>query len=153
MAEVAVDMLDSALGTREDFGPDAPPGARAVEVATNRVRSGYITRVFRLFGRPERTALCDCERSAEPALPQTLFLMADPGLLKKISGGRLKELLRSKKSEEVVEELFLATLSRYPDPSERRQAREHLKGKKDRGKAFVDLTWALINTREFILNH
>src|SRR5262249_40019927 len=78
MAEVVCDALSEAGGVREDFGPDAPPGSRAIEVATNRVRDRHLATVFRLFGRPERTAPCDCERSAEPALPQTLFLMTDP---------------------------------------------------------------------------
>jgi len=153
MAEVVVDALNEALGVREDFGPDVPPGSRAIEVATNRVRDRHLATVFRIFGRPERTAPCDCERSAEPALPQTLFLMTDPQLLKKITGGRLARLLAEKRAdEEVIEELFLATLSRFPDEQERQGAREHLKtkGRKD---AFADVLWALINTREFILNH
>src|SRR5262249_29432028 len=154
MAEAVADMLDSALGHRQNFGPDVPPGARAVEVAPNRVRDDYLARVFRLFGRPERTAVCDCERSAEPALPQTLFLMTDPVLLQKIREGRLKKLLAEKKTDaEVFEELVLATLSRYPDAQERRWAAEHLKAKKDRTAAFIDITWALINTRGVILNH
>ena len=38
MAEVVVDVLNAALGVAGDFGPDAPPGGRAIEVATNRVR-------------------------------------------------------------------------------------------------------------------
>src|SRR5262249_31334806 len=154
MAEVLVDALGDALGARQDLGPDAPRGSRAVEVAPNRVRDPGLARVFRLFGRPERQALCDCERSAEPALPQTLFLMADPGLLKKIREGRLKRLLaQGRPDAEVVEELFLATLSRLPDPGERQAALEHLKTKNPRLDGFVDVVWALINTREFILNH
>ncbi|HKB39006.1 MAG TPA: DUF1549 and DUF1553 domain-containing protein, partial [Gemmataceae bacterium] len=153
MAEVVVDALNEALGVREDFGPDVPPGSRAIEVATNRVRDPHLATVFRSFGRPERTAPCDCERSSEPALPQTLFLMTDPKLLKKITGGRLARLLPEKTpDEQVIEELFLATVSRFPDEEERQWSREHLKtkGRKD---AFADVLWALINTREFILNH
>ena len=105
---------------KEDFGDEVPPGARAIEIAPNRLRNRRLTRVFRLFGRPERAATCDCERSSEPTLPQTLFLMTDTGLLKKIGEGRLKTLLAGKKTNgEVVEELFLATLSRFPDVSEK----------------------------------
>src|SRR5262249_6897276 len=81
LAEVVVDVLNSALGTREDFGPDAPPGSRAVELAPNRVRAPHLARAFRVFGRPLRTSTCDCERPLEPAVPQTLFLMADPVVL------------------------------------------------------------------------
>src|SRR5207253_2060344 len=98
-AEVVLDVLNDALGSSEDFGPDAPPGSRAVEVATNRVRAEYAARLFRVFGRPARATTCDCERPAEPALPQTLFLMSDPALLKKIANGRLRALLSGSGSD------------------------------------------------------
>jgi hypothetical protein len=154
LAEVVVDVLDVALGTREDFGKDAPPGARAIEVAPNRVGDAHLARVFRVFGRPARMALCDCERPREPALPQTLFLMTDERLLQQVREGRLKTLLASKQSDgEVVDELFLATLSRPPDEREKRAALDHVQAKGDRRAGFIDVVWALINTREFILNH
>ena len=92
-AEVVLDVLDDALGATEDFGPDAPPHSRAIEVATNKVTSPHAARVFRVFGRPGRTTTCDCERPTAPALPQTLYLMSDPALLQKITGGRLRTLL------------------------------------------------------------
>jgi hypothetical protein len=154
MAEVVADMLDDALGVREGVGADAPPGARAIEVATNRVRQPHLAEVFRIFGRPPRAALCDCERPREPSIPQTLFLMTDPHLLKKIASGRLKTLLASTKSDdEIIAELFLATVSRFPDEREKRAAREHVAGKKDRRAGLIDVLWALVNTRELILNH
>lgn len=154
MAEVVVDVLNSALGTLEDFGQDAPAGARAIEIAPNRVRSPELAQIFRVFGRPARTSTCDCERSMEPAAPQTLFLMSDPHVLKKIAGGRLKALLADKKTDqEVIDELFLAALGRFPSDKEKQATLDHLKNAKDRQTGFVDATWALINTREFIVNH
>jgi hypothetical protein len=154
MAEAVLDVLNDALGTKEDFGTDAPAGARAVEVATNRVRAGYAARVFRVFGRPARTSTCDCERPPGPALPQTLFLMTDPGLLKKITDGRLAKLLAAKMSDaKIVDELFLATLSRLPDESEKAAALERVSVAPDREAGLTDVLWALVNTREFILNH
>jgi hypothetical protein len=154
MAEVVVDVLDAALGASEDFGKDVPPGVRAVEVAPNHVQDANLAQVFRIFGRPARTATCDCERSMEPAIPQTLFLMSDPTVLKKITDGRIKKLLaETKTDEEVIEELFLATVSRFPTEKEKQAALNHLKGSPDRQSGLVDTIWALINTREFILNH
>jgi Protein of unknown function (DUF1553) len=154
MAEVLVDALDAATGVSGDFGPDAPEGARAIEIATNRVASPDLARVFRVFGRPARAATCDCERPREPALPQTLFLMTDAALLDKIRSGRLKDLVASDRCDaEVVEELFLATLSRPPDEGEARSALDHLRTRPDRASGLADVLWALINTREFILNH
>ena len=153
-AEVLVDALNAALGVPGDFGDDAPKGARAIEVATNRVASPDLARVLRIFGRPERTSTCDCQRPREPAVPQTLFLMSDPGLLDKLARGRLANLLGSGRCDgEVVDELFLATLSRFPGPGELGHALDHFQRKPDRKAAATDLLWALINTREFVLNH
>jgi hypothetical protein len=155
MAEQVVDVLNTALGVTESFGNEVPPGIRAIEIAPSRLQQNQnVMNLFRLFGRPTRSATCDCERPTEPALPQTLFLMTDPVLLKKITDGRLKELLASKKSdEELVEELVLATLSRLPSQREKTRLLEYVQGKATRQTAFVDVVWALINTREFILNH
>jgi hypothetical protein len=154
LAEVLVDTLNTALGVTGDFGADAPKGARAIEIATNRISSPDLARVFRILGRPARVAVCDCERTAQPSLPQTLFFMADAVLLEKIKSGRLKDLLTSDRCDaEMVEELFLATLSRPPDKDEEQSALGQLRGRPDRASAFADVLWALINTREFVLNH
>src|SRR5262249_59996 len=107
MAEVVIDVLHGALGVTENFGPEVPPGIHPVEIGRSRLQSKDLAYLFRIFNRPVRAAQCDCERSAEPALPQTLFLMTDPDLLKKIGTGRLKKLLEEKKTDEqIVEELF-----------------------------------------------
>jgi hypothetical protein len=154
MAEVVVDVLNAALGVKEDFGPEFPSGILAIEIATNRVRHPHLSHIFRTFGRPARAAVCDCERSAEPAVPQTLFLMTDERLLNKMATGRLAGLLAGKLADaEIVEELFLATLSRFPSEKEKGAALAHVREKKDRRAALVDVLWALINTREFVLNH
>jgi len=152
---VVVDVLNSALGATENFGPEVQPGARAIEVAVNRLNQNpNLTNVFRLFGRPPRASTCDCERPAEPALPQTLYLMTDPQIQTKITGGRLKNLLAGKKTDvEVIEELFLATLCRLPSDKERTRMTAHVQDKNNRQAGLVDVVWALINSREFILNH
>jgi hypothetical protein len=153
-AEAVVDVLNSALGATEDFGSDVPKGIHAIEIGPNRVQNGHLARIFRIFGRPVRVALCDCERTFEPAVPQTLFLMSDEQLLKKMKEGRVQSLLADRKTnEQIVDELFLATQSRLTDEKEKHAALGHLKGKSDRQAAFVDMLWALINTREFVLNH
>jgi hypothetical protein len=140
MAEVLVDALNAALGVPGEFGPDAPEGSRAIEVATNRVESPDLSRVFRIFGRPARSAPCDCERPREPALPQTLFLMTDADFLKKMANGRLRRLAGSDVCDaEAVEELFLATLSRFPDGDEARAALDHLRTRSDRTAALFDV--------------
>jgi hypothetical protein len=154
MAEALVDSLNAALGVPGEFGPDAPQGARAIEIATNRVTSPDLARVFRILGRPERAAVCDCERPKAPALPQTLFLMTDEALLARLAAGRVRRLAASDRSDaEAAEELFRAALSRLPSADEARAALDHLQGRRDRAQGLAGVLWALINSREFVLNH
>jgi Protein of unknown function (DUF1549)/Protein of unknown function (DUF1553) len=163
MAEVVVDVVNDALGTSETFQAGNDPGSknldgkRMTEIGASRTNNPNLTYALRIFGRPPRTTACDCERAMEPALPQTLFRMTDSGLLGKMRDGknRMNSLLKdkSKTDEAVFEELFLGTLSRLPREDEVALFKEHRAESKDRTAAFTDVVWALINTREFILNH
>jgi hypothetical protein len=156
MAEVVVDVLNAALGTTENFGPDTLPGTRAIEVGASRLQNAAVNYAFRIFGRPPRTTACDCERAMDPALPQKLYLMADPALLTKLRApqNRLKALLKDKADDnEALDELFLATLARLPTAEERAAFAETRAGQKDRQATFADVLWALVNTNEFIFNH
>lgn len=155
MAEVVVDLLCAATGVPESFGNDAPKGSRAIEVGSSRL-NGTVSFAFRIFGRPPRTTACDCERSMEPALPQKLYLMADPGLQSKLvdPNNRLKAILQSESDDrKALEELFLATVSRFPTEQEAKAFDAYRAKAKDRRSAFSDTLWALVNTTEFIFNH
>jgi hypothetical protein len=154
LAEVVVDVLNDALGSHDDPAPDAPSSARAIEVAPDRLNAPYLARIFRVFGRAPRTAICDCGRATDPTLPQSLFLMTDTVLLRKLQTGRLEKLLAREKSDDaLVDELFLAALSRTPDDKERKAALKYVRWSFDRSAAWADVFWAILNTREFILNH
>jgi hypothetical protein len=163
MAEVVVDVLNDALGTSEIYGQGQDQamkvldGKRMTEIGSSRLNNQSLAYALRIFGRPPRTSACDCERTMEPGLPQTLFRMTDAGLLQKMRGqtNRVMTLLkdRNMSDDQVFEELFLASLSRYPRPEEIATFKEHRSSTSDRAAAFTDLVWALINTREFILNH
>jgi hypothetical protein len=154
MAEVVLDVLNVALGVAEKFGPDAPAESRAIEIGSSRLQNPNLAYAFRIFGRPPRTSACDCERALDPALPQTLYRMTDANLLGKLQRGRLADLLKTQKTDsELLEELFLATLTRFPTPAERQQFESYRTKKANRPEVFQDTLWALINTREFILNH
>jgi hypothetical protein len=156
MAEVVVDALNSALGVTEKWGTEAPDGYRAIEIGASRLQNQAVMHALRVFGRPPRTSACDCERAMEPALPQTLYRMTDPSLIAKLKapGGRLQQLLKSDKTDQqMLEELFLATLTRMPTDQEKKLFDDIRAVGGQREKALTDALWALINTREFILNH
>ena len=133
----------------EEGDPDGgiPPGTEFEDIPD-------LARAFRIFGRPQRTAVCDCERPKAPALAQTLFVMTDAALLAKLKGGLVRTLTESDQCDaELVEELFLATLSRPPSWDEARAALDHLRTSPGRASGLADVLWALINTSEFVLNH
>lgn len=156
MAEAVIDALSDALGVPEKFGADARPGSRAIEVGASQVHDLNLAYVLRTFGRPQRSSPCDCERSNTPSLPQSLYLMADPELLARLNSteGRLAGLLKSSLTDDqVLDELFLATLSRTPTRADRQLFASCLARRGSRRAAFVDMFWALINSSEFLLNH
>jgi hypothetical protein len=151
-----VGVVDAALGVSEKFGPDAPPGCRAIEIGASRLQNPAVAYAFRIFGRPPRTSACDCERTMEPGLSQKLYLMADGTVVGKLQSpqNRLKTLLAAHRDDKAaLEELFLATLSRLPTEKEKARFAEYSAGQKDRRKVFADTLWALVNTTEFIFNH
>jgi len=52
----------------------------------------------------------------------------------------------------VLDDLFLATVGRQPSAEDRKTFTDY-RQIADRKTALTDTMWALINTREFILNH
>jgi hypothetical protein len=153
-AETLIDALNTALETTDDFGPDVPPGSTAHEIAPNRLSQGDVNALFRVLGRGDRRSLCDCDRATGPSIRQPLFLMSDPRVLQKIAAGRLARLLDEQRSDaEIVDEFYLAALSRPPDDAEREFLVPRIASASDRTAALVDVVWAIINTREFSTNH
>jgi hypothetical protein len=67
---------------------------------------------------------------------------------------RLGRLLSQKLSDEqILNELFLSTLSRSPLPHEVQAALEVVKQAKDQRTGWESVLWALINTNEFFLRY
>jgi hypothetical protein len=153
-AETLIDALNTALETREDFGPDVPAGSTAHEVAPNRLSGTNLDTIFRLLGRGDRRSLCDCDRASGPSIRQPIFLMSDPGVLEKISRGRLRRLLDDGCDDRaILNEFYLAALSRFPDEDELEYLRVQVSTAPDRRAALTDVLWAILNTREFSTNH
>jgi len=149
-AEVLLDAICQATGVPEKFN-GWPDGFRAIQVWDNRMPSYF----FRIFGRPVRYSVCECERGTEPSIAQALHLMNSPEITAKIRArhGAARKLADSNQvPEAIIEELFLATLSRLPSERERVQMME-LFQEDGRRPAVEDVLWALLNTKEFLYNH
>ncbi len=232
-AEVALDAIKQATVASSDlsrFPSDIEKRSIGPNVSSF-YRKGGGNYALTTFGKPARLTNCDCERTADPTLLQTLYTRNDPELLasletggrnsawidelrrlygsnqkelarteadfrksraarqalkekleKKLAGGelqrediaKLKTELRSAENREeaiskalaekqgkpsemkvddIIQEVFLRTVSRLPSPDEIKKAREDIAATKDPVDGVRDLLWAMLNTREFLVNH
>ncbi|MCE9531393.1 MAG: DUF1549 domain-containing protein [Planctomycetes bacterium] len=151
-AEVLLDAISQATASPEKFN-GWPEGYRAIQVWDNRMPSYF----FRIFGRPVRASVCECERSNEPSITQALHLMNSEEITSKIRSkqGSARKLARSeKKPAEIIDELYLSTVSRFPTEKERALMLTVFEDAgDDRVAAVEDVLWALLNTRGFVYNH
>ena len=238
-AEVVMDALIAATSSDDEFAKvhqdvldrniaEVSAGARYNENAQNYALS--------VFGRSIRESNCDCDRSQEPSLLQTVFLQNDSeiySLMDRGRGGwlnqvaseldlrqtkvaqsrgnsavrqiaslqtqlkRAKDALKKaqktggektvaqsqrrvdalrqqlekispkstgdssslvqkadpEKLQEAVRETYLRTLSREPKQDELDKALAYVESSEDHLNGVRDLLWALLNTKEFIVNH
>lgn len=158
-AEVVVDALALATASddeRKKLDAD-PAGLRSIGRVTGfaggRQNDAY---AVNLFGKPPRSTNCDCERSNEPAVLQTVYLRNDPDVLKLLDrpDGWLKQVAKSKTADadSLVRQAYLRVLNRLPDKREVGVAKKYLADAKDTPAGLRDLLWALVNTKEFIVN-
>ncbi|MGZ0166985.1 MAG: DUF1549 and DUF1553 domain-containing protein [Planctomycetales bacterium] len=238
-AEVVMDALIAATSSDDEFSKihqdvldrniaEVSAGARYNESAQNYALS--------VFGRSIRESNCDCDRSQEPSLLQTVFLQNDAEIYNLMDRGRggwlnqvaseldlrqtrvaqgrgnstarqlatlqtqlkrakdaVKKAEKSKnektiastqrrldgvrkalakispkstdgssgitqkadpeKLQEAVRETYLRTLSREPKKDELDKALAYVESSDDHLNGVRDLLWALLNTKEFIVNH
>jgi len=214
--------------TERTIGPNAFSGY-------GKNRGGGDGYALTIFGRPAREVNCDCERTTDPTLLQTIYTRNDPGMLSKLEGfnrtgwmdevrsqlapaqdrsveairGRIAkidakaaEMLKEPKKPEAgnaeaearyqeqmkqyanrvaevktmradlakqlaeadkpqrkfdldtaIGEIFLRTVSRPATTEEIAQAKADVAAAKTPADGIRDLLWAMLNTREFMVNH
>ena len=148
-AEVLLDAIDTVTGQQTNFGT-VPVGTRAVQLPDSGFPSYFLT----VFGRPQAASACECERSSEANLGQTLHLINSSEIQSKLKQGRAAQLAAAKVTpEENIRTIYLAAFARHPTEREMRTAIEYLQSKKNQQEAYEDILWAVINTKEFLFNH
>jgi len=108
------------------------------------------------FGKPERLLTCECERSEATTLGQAFQLINGEAIRGALESpdNRIGRLLDSAAPDEVIlSTLYLAALSREPTSTEQAAALAHVQAADDRRKAWEDVAWALVNSKEFLLRH
>ena len=144
----------------------APDQMDAVRTNLRRRASGHLsmrmagTYAMKVFGKPDRSMNCDCERVNEPTLLQAIFTQNDPLVRMRIADSgwiiEIEEMEEAKKTidrKKLIEQIWLRTVSRPPRKTEIIRAEKHLASVATIAEGVSDLLWALMNTKEFLLNY
>jgi hypothetical protein len=157
-AEQLLDAVASATGTTMKW-PGYPSGTRAgqlaaVPLAGRRMAAGDGLRFLKMFGKPERLLTCECERSEDPGVLQA-FQMLTGELVNNLirqPNNRLGKLLEGSKTDaEVLDQLYLSALGRTATTAERERMLAYVSAAEDKRAAWEDVSWGLLNSKEFLL--
>jgi hypothetical protein len=170
-AEVLIDAINKITGSSDLYTSPIPEpftylpeNQAAIAIADGSITSPFLA----LFGRSARATGLENERDNKPVPAQWLHLLNSSHIQRKLEQGpKLKAIFDSgRKQREIEEELFLTILSRFPTPDELAKLESYgqiqpVKPGKPPGKPivvkkredWVDITWALINSTEFLYRH
>jgi len=120
-------------------------------------RDNWMRQFLFVFGNDEE----DETTSFQGTIPQSLLMMNGEMIRDAISdkpGGFLAEVVaqarRSRSpANAMIDQIYLASLSRHPTNKERQTALRYLQTQPDSMWVVQDLFWALLNSNEFILIH
>ena len=167
-AEVLIDAINQITGSSDLYTSPIPEpftyipeGQPAVAIADGSITSPFLA----LFGRSARATGMESERNNKPVAAQWLHLLNSSHIQRKLEQGpKLKAIFDSVRPQpEIVEELYLTILSRFPTPEEVKKAEAYgipvtankagkTSGVKRRDD-WVDIAWSLINSTEFLYRH
>jgi len=159
-AEVLIDALCQICGPEEAYESNIPEPFTFIpeEQRTITLSDGSITSPFlEMFGRPARDTGFVSERADQPTNAQRLHLLNSTHVQRKIErGANIRQLMQSTRRDNrrIITTLYLVILSREPTRSEVSDAESYFRSDEiNPRQATNDLTWALINTKEFLYRH
>lgn len=148
-AEQLFDAIMTATGAPTNL-PGVPGGFHASQLPDSSASVSFLD----MFGRAPRESPCECERSSEVSLAQTLTLINGPTISEAIihPQGLIAKLVNAKaEPKQMVEEIYLSVFNRMPTDTERQQGEKYLTDNSLADGA-QDLMWALINSPAFLFN-
>jgi hypothetical protein len=147
-AEVLYDAVNSVAQTPSNFG-GIPAGTAAVQLPDN----GFNNYFLQVFGKPEAESACECERSSEANLSQSLHLLNSNDVQGRLQNGNGRAARLARETERAtadkIRELYLAAMSREPTPAETEFLQKQLASSANPQQAWEDVLWAVFNAKEF----
>jgi hypothetical protein len=169
-AEVLFDSVHLLVGSQSQFDGLAA-GTRAVCLPDNSFNtSSYFLTVF---GRPESNSACECERSLDASLSQSLHLLNSKDLQTQLTAdtSRAAQIAADVRADATkLTELYQLAFGRPPRPDEVKFASDYRAKKlaaakldpavkdpeaariKAAREGWEDTVWALLSTKEFLFN-
>jgi hypothetical protein len=153
MAEVMLDGVSSVTQVPTTF-TGFPQGWRALQLPSSSAASYFLS----TFGRPDRLVTCTCERTDQPTMVQVLHISNGSTMNEKLKAADnviAKSLAAKKPDGEILDEVFLAALSRPATASEKDRLLKELTAvpAAEKRQAWEDVYWSILSSKEFLFNH
>jgi len=158
-AEQLMDAICDITGVPDRYSSRAPEpfthypaGTRATEIGDGTVTTSQL----QLFGRPSRDVSLESDRNNTLTFKQVIFLLNAGHILDKIQNSPvIRNLVETNRERrKLIEEIYIRTLCRFPEAKEMASIIAYAdENKLGNIKLAQNLTWALINSNEFIFNH
>ncbi len=147
-AEVLYDSINTTLATPANFG-GLPKGTTAVQLPDNGIDNYFL----QVFGKPEASSACECERNPEANLAQSLHLLNSQDVQNRLQNGSglAAQFVKDDQRplEDLATDLYLRAFSRPPTQAEMDIVVQHLTKSQDKRRAWEDVLWAVLNAKEF----
>ncbi len=149
-AEQLYDSIIQAAGAPRAL-PGVPAGFRAAELPDPQVEVAFLD----MFGRAPRESPCECERTSDVSLGQTLNMVNGSTIADAIAhpqGLIARTLAANAGNDSLINTIYLSVLCRNPTAEEAAQAQAYFASAPSPKEAAEDLMWALINSPGFLFN-
>jgi hypothetical protein len=158
-AEVLIDAINKVTGSTELYTsaiPEpftfVPANKPAVALPDGSISSSFLE----IFGKPARATGMENERINRISDTQKRHLLNSTHVRNKIEKGSILSKIygSSLKRPQIIDELYLTILARYPNSDEISWINSYVTlSKLSQRDAGIDVAWALINSDEFLFRH
>jgi hypothetical protein len=157
-ADAIIDSVVTVTEVPRDFGNFAA-GTRAIDVyPRHQGDTGgphFADPFFHTFGAASRATVAAAETKREPTLSQALHMIVGDSVRDRLSQGNvIKKLIETKSTpEDIIDELYIRTLSRRPTTAEMTGMRAIVGDDVKEPAVYEDILWSLLNSTAFLFNY